>query len=43
MSNFVPNEIITVRPLEPEWLNRDIKKFLMNQNKIYKKYKNKEV
>ena len=39
MSNFVPNEIKTVRPLEPEWLNPDIKKLLRNQNKIYKKYK----
>ena len=39
MSNFVPNEVRTVRPQEPEWLNRNIKKMLKKQNMIFKKYK----
>ena len=39
MSNFIPNEVITVRPRDPEWLNRDVKKLLRKQNKIYKKFK----
>ena len=39
MSNFVPNEVKTVCPREPEWLNRNIKRLLRNQNKIYKRYK----
>ena len=39
MSNFVPNEVKTIRPREPEWLNRNVKNLLRKQNKIYKKYK----
>ena len=39
MSNFVPNEVITVRPCEPEWLNRDIKKMLKKQRKVFNRYK----
>ena len=39
MSNFVPNEVKTVCPKDPEWLDSDIKKLLRNQNKIYKRYK----
>ena len=38
MSNFVPNEVKTVCPRDPEWLDSDIKKLLLNQNKIYKRY-----
>ena len=38
MSNFVPNK--TIKPSEPEWLNRKIKNMLNKQNRIYKKYKN---
>ena len=39
MSNFVPNEVKTVRPQEPEWLNNNIKKLLRNQNKVFNRYK----
>ena len=39
MSNFVPNEVKTFYPQDPEWLSSDIKKLLRNQNKIYKRYK----
>ena len=39
MSNYVPNEVKTICPREPEWLNRDVKNLLRKQNKIYKKYK----
>ena len=39
MSNFVPNEVKTVCPREPEWLNTNIKKLIRNQNKIFKRYK----
>ena len=44
MSNFVPNEVKTVCPRDPEWLDSDIKKSLRNQNKIYKRngYKNED-
>ena len=37
MSNFVPNEIKTVCPREPEWLNRNVKILLRKQNRIYNK------
>ena len=40
MSNFVPNEVKTVCPREPEWFNNNIKKLLRNQNKVFKRYKN---
>ena len=39
MSNFVPNEVKTIRPREPEWFNRNVKNLLRKQNKIYKKFK----
>ena len=39
MSNFIPNETISVNPRDPEWLNRDVKKMLKKQNKIHKKFK----
>ena len=39
MSNFVPNKTITVKPTEPEWVNREIKNMLRKQNRIYKRYK----
>ena len=37
MSNFVPNEVKTIRPREPEWFNRNVKNLLRKQNKLYKK------
>ena len=39
MSNFVPNEVKTVCPREPEWFNNSIKKLLRNQNKVFKRFK----
>ena len=39
MSNFVPNEVKTVCPQDPEWMNRDIKRVIRKQNKLFKKYK----
>ena len=39
MSNFIPNEVKTFCPRDPEWLNKDIKNLLRNQNKIFKRYK----
>ena len=40
MSNFIPNEVKTIRPREPEWMNNNIKNLLRNQNKVYKRFKN---
>ena len=39
MSNFVPHEEKTFRPREPDWLSKNVKKMLQNQNKIFKRYK----
>ena len=39
MSNFVPNEVKTFRPQEPEWLNSNIKNLLKRQSKVFKRYK----
>ena len=39
MSNFVPNEVVTVRPRDPEWFTNDIKKLLRKQHKVFKRYK----
>ena len=39
MKNFVPNELKTFSPRDPEWLNGNIKNFLRRQNKLQKKYK----
>ena len=39
MSNFVPNEVITVCPREPEWMSKNIKTLLRNQKKTFKRYK----
>ena len=39
MSNYVPNELKTVRPSEPEWLNGNVKNLLRKQNKFFKRYK----
>ena len=37
MSTFVPTKTITIKPSEPEWVNRDIKYKLRKQNRKYKK------
>ena len=39
MSNFVPNEVRTVNPREPEWMNTNITNLSRKNNKIFKKYK----
>ena len=39
MSNFVPNTNKTFSSRDPEWFNKDVKKLLRKQNKLYKKYK----
>ena len=39
MSNFVPNEVKTVCPREPEWMNRYIKTLSRKINKVFKRYK----
>ena len=39
MSNFVPNEVKTINPREPEWMNSNIKKLSRKRNKVFKKYK----
>ena len=39
MSNFVPNEVKTVCPREPEWMNRYIKTLSRKRNKVFKRYK----
>ena len=39
MSNFVPNEVKTFRPREPEWMNNNIKNLLRKKSKVFKRYK----
>ena len=39
MSNFVPNEVKTVCPREPKWMNRHIKTLSRKRNKVFKRYK----
>ena len=39
MSNFVPNEEKTFRPVEPSWYTDFTKKLLKKHNKLYRKYK----
>ena len=39
MSNFVPNEVKTISPREPEWMNSNIKKLSRKKSKVFKKYK----
>ena len=39
MSNFIPNEVKTVNPREPEWMNTNIKTLSRRKNKVFKRYK----
>ena len=39
MSNFVPNEIMKIKPRDPPWISKAIKSMLNKQNRIYGNYK----
>ena len=39
MSNFVPNEVKTVNPREPEWMNPYIKRLSRKRNNVFKRFK----
>ena len=39
MSNFISNEVKTVNPREPEWMNTNIKTLSRRKNKVFKRYK----
>ena len=43
MSNFVPNEVKTVRPREPEWMNNNIKKLSRKKSEVFKRYKKMDI
>ena len=37
ISNFVPSEVKTISPSDPEWMSRNIKNLLRKQNKVFKR------
>ena len=39
MSNFIPNEIIRVKPRDPPWITKSIKTMLNRQNRMFRNYK----
>ena len=39
MSNYIPNEIIKIRPRDPPWITPALKTMLNRQNRLYKKFK----
>ena len=39
MSNFIPNEIIKIRPRDPPWITQPLKTLLNRQNRLYKNFK----
>ena len=39
MTNFIPNEIKTINPREPPWLNKPLKSMLKKQNRLYQNFK----
>ena len=41
-SNFIPNEIKTIRPKDPPWFNMHIRQLLRKQNNLFRKYKNRD-
>ena len=43
MSNFVPNEVKTVSPREPEWMNTYIKKLSRKKTKYLKDTKQMDI
>ena len=38
MSNFVPNEIVTIDDRDPPWINNKIKSLIKNKTKYFKNY-----
>ena len=36
MSNFIPNEIVTIDDEHPPWINNKIKSLIENKNECYK-------
>ena len=39
MSNFIPNELINIRPRDPPWITPALKTMLNRQNRLYKNFK----
>ena len=39
MSNYIPNEIIKIRPRDPPWITPTLKTLLNRQNRLYKNFK----
>ena len=39
MSNFIPNELIKIRPRDPPWITPALKTMLNIQNRLYKIFK----
>ena len=39
MSNFIPNEIITVRPRDPPWITKQLKAKLRRKSRLFNNYK----
>ena len=40
MSNYIPNEIITIDDKDPPWVNNKIKSLIKNKNEFFKNYFN---
>ena len=38
MRNFIPNEKITVKPKDPPWITKDLKRLIKRQNRQYKNF-----
>ena len=36
MSNFIPNEIVTIDDRDPPWVNNKIKSLIKNKNEYFK-------
>ena len=39
MTNFIPNETITVKPRNPPWITKPIKTMLNKQSRLFKNFK----
>ena len=37
-SNFIPNEVKTIRPRQAPWITKSVKNFLRNENRAYKNF-----
>ena len=38
MSNFIPNEIVTIDDRDPPWINNKIKSLIKNKTEYFKNY-----